>query len=224
MKRFLEIQTPIALDITDFIAALLRLNSFSAIVLDENGGIDPIFLANLSRERIAKEIFLKISCRDRNRIALHSRLLTAACVGFTNLVLSDGAHPILTAFPSAKPVYEMDSLSLLLALKNSFSDDTPSSLASVKWTVGAYIGGVTSADIARARKLLRAGVDTFFVRSVETVRKLRRETDKPIILSVTEECAPDMAVTVREAEDAGAAGVNLVVTNLDRVLNGTIAF
>ncbi|GAB4340610.1 MAG: hypothetical protein Kow0099_16680 [Candidatus Abyssubacteria bacterium] len=223
MKKFLEIQTPVTPDIEDFINALLRLNSFETFVLEENGGLDPVFVAQMVHTRTGKEIFLKLSCRDRNRIALHSRLLTAAAAGFTNLVISDGAHPALTAFPSAKPVYELDSLSLLRALRNSFSEMSGAPLASVKWTVAASIGGATSADIARARKFIHADVDQFFVRSVEAIQKLRRVTDKPIILSVMHECAPDVGEIIREAREAGAAGVNLIVTDLERILDGTFA-
>ena len=226
MRRTIEIQTPLLPDPEKYVAGLARLEDFSALVLEESGGISSIALANMIRQRCDKQILLKITCRDRNRIALHSDLLTAASMGFSNIVLVDGTHPVHTRLPAAKPVYELDSLNLLRMLKQnspSFGDESISPLASLVWTIGVCIGGPTQADMNRARKFAAAGADSFFPLCFDAVPQLRRLTDKQIFLSIPEEQVTDISATLRQAEAAGADGVNLVVTRLDKVLDGNIA-
>jgi methylenetetrahydrofolate reductase (NADPH) len=69
----------------------------AAHILAENG-IEPI---------------LQLTCRDRNRLALQSDLLAAAALGLENLVILRGDDPTAGDQPDAKPVFDMDSRSLL---------------------------------------------------------------------------------------------------------------
>lgn len=212
-------------DTEKFVENLARLENFSAVVLEENGGISSIVAADMLRKCCDKEIFLKISCRDRNRIALHSELVTTGALGLLNVVLVDGAHPIQTQFPAAKPVYELDPLMLLNMLKRNspeFGNEINPPLSTLQWKVGIYVGGSTSADVSRAKKLAAAGADLFFVRSLEAIHRLKDLTDKPIILSFPLEEAKAISEVVREAELAGASGVNMVVRALDKVLDGYV--
>jgi 5,10-methylenetetrahydrofolate reductase len=212
-------------DVERYVESLSRLEGFAGVVLEESGGLSSIAVAGMLKRCCDKEIFLKVSCRDRNRIALHSELLTAAAFGLLNVVLADGAHPVHTRFPAAKPVYELDSLSLLRMIKGgspSFDEEAAPALASLSWTVGVCVGGSTAADVARAKRFLAAGADVFFAGSLDAVLRLRNLTDKPVILSVPEEEATDVAEILREAESAGASGVNLIVKTPDKVLDGSI--
>ncbi len=226
MKTMLEIQTPLLLDVEEFVDSLTRLdNNFAAVVLEENGGYSAVAAAESLKKRCEKDIFVKIGCRDRNRIALHSQLFTAAASEIANVVIVDGPYPTQTSFPAAKPVYDLDSLSLLRMLKKgspSFDEESDSLLASLEWTIGVCVGGSTSADVARAEKFLAAGADLFFLSSAESVSRFRGMTDKPLILSIREEQAEDMTKVLRDAESAGADGVNLIVKTPDRILDGRI--
>ena len=58
----------------------------------------------------------QLTCRDRNRIALQSDLLSAAMFGIENLLLLTGDHTRLGDHPQAKPVFDLDSVSLLHAV------------------------------------------------------------------------------------------------------------
>jgi 5,10-methylenetetrahydrofolate reductase len=58
-----------------------------------------------------------MTCRDRNRIALQSDLLSAAVFGFNNILCLTGDHTSLGDHPHAKPVFDLDSVSLLQAAK-----------------------------------------------------------------------------------------------------------
>lgn len=225
MKTMLEIQTPLLLDVEEFVDSLVRLGDFDSVVFEECGGYSAIAAAKALKRLCDKEVFVKIGCRDRNRIALHSQLLTAAASGILNVVLVDGPHPTQTPFPAAKPVYELDSLSLLRMIKKdqpAFGTESDSRLASLEWMIGVGVGGSTSADMARAEKFLAAGADLFFLSSVESVSKFRGLTDKPLYLSVREEQMEDVSNILQEARSAGADGVNLIVKTPDRILDGSI--
>jgi 5,10-methylenetetrahydrofolate reductase len=58
-----------------------------------------------------------MTCRDRNRLALQSDLLSAAVLGIENVLALTGDHPALGDHPQAKPVFDMDSVQLLDAIR-----------------------------------------------------------------------------------------------------------
>ncbi len=213
MRQILEFRTPSPLELDEFIDGLKRFDEFDAFVVDECGGVSAAVVAERVRRDCDKEIFLKITCRDRNRIAIHSQLATAAAAGFTNLALADGAHPVHTSFPDAKPVYELDALGLLGLIRGrapGFQETANPALASVSWRVGVCLGGCTAADMARARKFLDFGADLFFVTSLETIAPLRGLTDCPIFLSVEADEDANVQRIADEAASAGANGVNVI--------------
>jgi len=55
-----------AINVTDLQSAVMRLGSLAGSYLIKQIGIDPVF---------------QITCRDRNRLALQSDILSAACLG-----------------------------------------------------------------------------------------------------------------------------------------------
>jgi 5,10-methylenetetrahydrofolate reductase len=72
-----------------------------ACLLKKNG-IDPVF---------------QLTCRDRNRIALQSDLLSAAVLGIENVLCITGDHMVLGDHPEAKRVFDLDSVQLLAAAR-----------------------------------------------------------------------------------------------------------
>ena len=63
--------------------------------------------------RIGYAMILQISCRDRNRIAMQGDVLGAAAMGICNLLCLTGDGVPTGDHPEAKPVFDLDSLSLL---------------------------------------------------------------------------------------------------------------
>ncbi len=59
------------------------------------------------------EPILQLTCRDRNRIALQSDLLSAAASGVRNLLMLRGDDPSAGDQPDAKPVFDLDPRQLL---------------------------------------------------------------------------------------------------------------
>lgn len=87
-----------AVNVTDNQSAVMRLGSLAASVLLKNIGIEPIY---------------QLTCRDRNRIALQSDLLSACTLGIDNVLCLTGDHLKLGDHPTAKGVFDVDSVQLL---------------------------------------------------------------------------------------------------------------
>jgi 5,10-methylenetetrahydrofolate reductase len=89
-----------AVNVTDLQSSVMRLGSLTASFLLKQNGFEPIY---------------QLTCRDRNRLALQSDLLSAAALGIQNVLIATGDHPSLGDHPQAKPVFDLDSVSLLRA-------------------------------------------------------------------------------------------------------------
>ena len=90
-----------AVNVTDNQSSVMRLGSLATCKALKDAGLNPIF---------------QMTCRDRNRIALESDLLSAAMFGIDNILCLTGDHTKLGDHPGAKPVFDLDSVSLLYAV------------------------------------------------------------------------------------------------------------
>jgi methylenetetrahydrofolate reductase (NADPH) len=91
-----------AVNVTDQQSSVMRLGSLAVSHLLTGWGVEPIY---------------QLTCRDRNRIALQSDLLSAAVLGIQNVMALTGDLPSSGDHPQAKPVYDLDSVSLLTVIK-----------------------------------------------------------------------------------------------------------
>jgi 5,10-methylenetetrahydrofolate reductase len=91
-----------ATNVTDQQSSVMRLGSLAVCHLLKERGLDPIF---------------QMTCRDRNRLALQSDLLSASVLGIENVLSITGDLPALGDHPQAKPVYDLDSVQLLEVIK-----------------------------------------------------------------------------------------------------------
>ncbi|TFH87142.1 methylenetetrahydrofolate reductase [Billgrantia azerbaijanica] len=63
--------------------------------------------------RVGYETVMQISCRDRNRIAIQGDVLGGAALGINNILCLTGDGVQVGDHPEAKPVFDLDSMSLL---------------------------------------------------------------------------------------------------------------
>jgi len=91
-----------AANVTDQQSSVMRLGSLATCHLLKERGLEPI---------------LQMTCRDRNRLALQSDLLSAWVLGIENVLAITGDLPALGDHPQAKPVYDLDSVQLLGTIK-----------------------------------------------------------------------------------------------------------
>lgn len=87
-----------AVNVTDLQSSVMRLGSLAVCRLLKDWGLEPVY---------------QVTCRDRNRLALQSDLISAAVLGIDNVLLLTGDHTTLGDHPDAKPVFDLDSVTLL---------------------------------------------------------------------------------------------------------------
>ena len=87
-----------AINVTDNQRAIMRLSSVGGATLLVREGLEPI---------------LQLTCRDRNRMALQSDLLTASVLGVRNVLAMTGDPVDAGDHPMAKAVFDISSAALL---------------------------------------------------------------------------------------------------------------
>jgi 5,10-methylenetetrahydrofolate reductase len=91
-----------AFNLTDNQSAVMRLSSLGAAKCILDAGGDVIF---------------QVTGRDRNRLALQSDLLAASVLGIGNVLALTGDHVTCGDHPGAKPVFDLDSVHILQAVR-----------------------------------------------------------------------------------------------------------
>lgn len=91
-----------AMNVTELQSSVMRTGSLAACHLLKDRGIEPVF---------------QVTCRDRNRLALQSDLLSASVLGIENVLVLTGDYPTLGDHPEAKPVFDLGSVELLEAAR-----------------------------------------------------------------------------------------------------------
>src|SRR5450631_1657013 len=92
-----------AINITDGAGANCHMSSAAAAAVLVANGLTPV---------------AQFSCRDRNRIALQGDILGAAALGVRNILCLTGDDVSQGDHPYAKPVFDLDSISLLRITEN----------------------------------------------------------------------------------------------------------
>ena len=87
-----------AINATDASGAHVHMSSVGVCALLTRAGFDPV---------------MQVSCRDRNRIAIQGDLLGAAAMGVRNVLCLTGDGVQAGDQPEAKPVFDLDSMTLL---------------------------------------------------------------------------------------------------------------
>lgn len=87
-----------AINATDASGANVHMSSVGVCALLTRAGYEPV---------------MQVSCRDKNRIAIQGDLLGAAAMGVRNVLCLTGDGVQVGDQPEAKPVFDLDSISLL---------------------------------------------------------------------------------------------------------------
>ncbi len=171
-----------AVNVTDNQSSVMRMGSLPVCVAMKNQGLNPI---------------LQLTCRDRNRIALQSELLGAAMLGIDNILCLTGDHTKMGDHPGAKPVFDLDSVSLLHTAcqlekgydlaGNQLVGEPP------KFAKGAVVSPVSDsvdAQLAKMERKVMAGAEYFQTQAVFESEKFisfmekAKEFGKPVQLGV----------------------------------------
>jgi len=159
-----------AINVTDLQSSVMRLGSLVVCMLLKQRGLEPIF---------------QLTCRDRNRLALQSDLLSAAAVGIENVLILTGDHPKLGDHPDAKPVFDLDSVQLLQVVSQlkKGSDMRGNKLEGrpPEFCVGAVVNpGAEPLEpqIIKMEKKIEAGAEFFQTQAVYDIPTFERFLSK----------------------------------------------
>jgi len=142
---------------TDQQSSVMRLGSLATCRLLKEKGLSPI---------------LQMTCRDRNRIALQSDLLSAYVMGIDHVLCLTGDFVALGDHPQAKGVFDLDSVSLLLAARRleQGHDLVGNELAGApKFCLGAIVtpgAEPLEPQIIKMEKKVKAGAQFFQTQAV----------------------------------------------------------
>jgi len=147
-----------AINVTDCQSSIMRMGPLATCKALKDRGFNTIF---------------QLTCRDRNRIALQGDLLSAAYFGLDNVLLLTGDHTRIGDNPQAKPVFDLDSVSLLHTARqlelgydlggNRLEGQPP------EYAKGAVVSPCSDsieAQLAKMEKKVKAGAQFFQTQAV----------------------------------------------------------
>ena len=154
-----------AINVTDNQTSVVRMSSIAACVILKEMGLEPI---------------VQMTTRDRNRIALQSDLLGAAALGMNNLLCLSGDHQRFGDHPTAKNVYDIDSIQLIHAVRQMREEGKFINGEEIKTPPKFFIGAAANpfADpfairVPRLAKKAAAGVDFIQTQCIYNMDKFR---------------------------------------------------
>jgi len=155
-----------AVNVTDNQTAIVRMSSLAGCVLLIQQGVEPV---------------MQVVVRDRNRIALQSDVLGAVALGIGNILCLSGDHQKFGNHPSAKGVFDIDSIQLIQTLKNMRDEKKFICGEEVSGEIPLFIGAVENpyADpfeyrVLRLARKVKAGADFIQTQAVYDVAKFAR--------------------------------------------------
>ena len=118
-----------AINATDASGANCHISSIAICALLTRAGYEPV---------------LQIACRDRNRIAIQGDVLGAAAMGVSNILCLTGDGVQTGDHPEAKPVFDLDSTSLLEIIRTMRDDGHFLSGRKLTSTPGVFLGAAAN--------------------------------------------------------------------------------
>jgi len=154
-----------AFNVTDLQSAVMRFGSLATCRLLIERGMEPV---------------LQMTCRDRNRLALQSDLLSAYGLGIRNVLCITGDHPKLGDHPQAKGVFDLDSVQLLAAAK-TLQQGKDLAGNDLQGSPEFFLGAVVTPEaeplqmqIIKMKKKIDAGAQFFQTQAVYNAEKFKQ--------------------------------------------------
>ncbi|MBU4288562.1 MAG: methylenetetrahydrofolate reductase [Proteobacteria bacterium] len=155
-----------ALNVTDNQTAIVRMSSLSGCVLLRQVNVEPV---------------MQMVVRGRNRLAIQSDILGAVALGIRNVLCLSGDHQKFGNHPTAKGVYDIDSMQLIQTLKKMRDEKKFLSGDDISGEVPLFLGAAANpfADpfefrVTRLAKKVKAGADFIQTQAIFDVPKFSR--------------------------------------------------
>ena len=192
-----------AFNVTDLQSSVLRVGSMATCRLLKDKDLEPI---------------MQLTCRDRNRLGLQSDVLSAAVLGIENLLCLTVDHPTMGDHPEAMPVFDLDSVQLLSAVKGLMGakDMAGNDLEGrpPEFCLGAVVNpgaDPLEPQIMKMEKKVQAGAEFFQTQAVYEVDKFAlfmekvRHLEVPVMAGIVFLKSPAMAKFM----NANVAGIHV---------------
>jgi methylenetetrahydrofolate reductase (NADPH) len=167
-----------SVNITDNQTAVVRMASWAACLLLIQEGIEPNF---------------QMVCRDRNRLAMQADILGAYALGIRNILCLSGDHCQFGDHPTAKGVFDIDSMQLISMVKKMRDEGKFLSGTELDGPPKMFIGAASNpfADpfewrVHRLAKKVEAGVDFIQTQCIYNMPKFREFIRQANDLGLTE--------------------------------------
>ncbi len=155
-----------AFNVPDGQAAVAMMASWAVALIGKAQHLDPI---------------VQMTCRDRNRIALEMDILGISALGVNNIFCISGDPISFGNYPTAKPVFDLDSVQLIRVVKGlrdekKFSNGQILEGPAPNLFIGAAANPFAKsaeAELARLSEKIDAGADFIQTQPVYDVEKFR---------------------------------------------------
>ena len=152
-----------AVNVTDSPGAKVHMSALTAAIILAQSGIDPI---------------LQLTVRDRNRLALQGDLVGASALGVHNVLCLSGDDPKGGDQPETKPVFDINSLTLVATAEMMRKEKKFPSGRSIDPAPKLFIGGAEVPskglpDIKKITNKINTGVNFFQTQYVFETAKLK---------------------------------------------------
>ena len=155
-----------AVNITDNQTAMVRMSSFGASLVLKQIGMTPL---------------MQMVCRDRNRLAMQSEILSAYAHGINTMLCLSGDHCKFGDHPMAKGVFDLDSIQLIQMVRKMCDEGKFQGGADIQGPPKMFIGAAANpfADpfelrVARLAKKVKAGVDFIQTQCIFNIDKFEQ--------------------------------------------------
>lgn len=169
-----------AVNVTDCQTAVARLCSLAACVMLKGLGLEPT---------------LQMTCRDRNRLALTADLYGAAALGIPNVLCLTGDHQKFGDHPTAKGVYDLDSIGLIDLVRRLRDEGRTLSGEEVEGRPRLFIGAAENpfADpfefrVTRLKKKITAGCQFIQTQCVYDMQRFGEWMKRVVDVGLHEKC------------------------------------
>jgi len=176
-------------------------NYVTAINVTDNPGacahMNPLIPSYIIQRDVGVESVYQITCRDRNRLAIISDLLAAAALGIKNVLVITGDHVIFGDNPGAKPVFDLDSATLVYLIRKMVDEGVDLAGNKIEGEVRFHVGIAANPnavplelEILKIARKVKLGIDfiqTQCVFDIDLAKEFLKEVRKfniPVLIGI----------------------------------------
>lgn len=167
-----------SVNITDNQTAMVRMSSWAASLIAIETGLEPNY---------------QMVCRDRNRLAMQADILGASAHGIRNMLCLSGDHQQFGDHPTAKGVFDIDSMQLISMTKQMRDEGTFLSGQKIDEPPKIFIGAAANPfaepfewRVHRLAKKIAAGADFIQTQCIYNMKKMREWVRQANDMGLTE--------------------------------------